>query len=53
MAIPKELKKIDVIFFNDERYIYNIKFYARNGGEFSVRHGGDHGPGRVETVEFA
>ena len=53
MAIPKELKKIDVIFFNDERYIYNIKFYARNGGEFSMRHGGDHGPGRVETVEFA
>jgi len=53
MAIPKELKKIDVIFFHNESYIYNIKFYAKNGEEFSMRDGGNHGPGRVETVEFA
>lgn len=53
MEIPKELKKIEVSFFHDERYIYNMKFFARDGQEFALSYGGFNGPGRVETVEFA
>jgi len=53
MAIPKELKKIEVIFFIDERYLYNIIFYARDGSQISLTEGLINGPGRVETVEFA
>ena len=52
IAIPKELKKIEVIFFSSENYLYNIKFYTRDGREISLTQGLAHGPGRVETVEF-
>jgi len=52
IAIPKELKKIEVIFFSNETYLYNIKFYTRDGREISLTQGIAHGPSRVETVEF-
>ena len=52
MAISKKLKKIDVIFCENESYILDIKFYFRNGGESFMTQAIEH-QGRVETVEFA
>ena len=52
-ALPKELKKIEVIFFDHERYLQNIKFYAKDGSQFSLSQRPVNGPVRVETVEFA
>lgn len=53
VALPRELKKVEVFFQNNEKYLYNIKFHARDGREISLRQGGENGPGRVETLEFA
>jgi hypothetical protein len=36
IAIPKDLKKIEVIFCSNEHYLYNIKFYTRDGREISL-----------------
>ena len=53
MAISKKLKKIDVIFCENESYILDIKFYNRNGSESLMTQAIGHVQGRVETVEFA
>jgi hypothetical protein len=52
MALPKELKKIEVIFFDHERYLRNIKFYAKDGSQLFLSQRTCNGPVRVETVEF-
>ena len=50
--LPESLYRIETIMANDEKDIYQMKFFGRSGVFTLGKDNSSHGPGRVETFNL-
>lgn len=53
VQVPRNVKRAEISFFRDERYVYNISFYTHDGKVIRLReNNAAFGPGRTEVVDL-